>query len=125
MPPSNYVVGCRWIFKTKRRADGSLEQQKARPMAKGYHQLPGVDYIERFNPVVKTTTVWLILSLAVTALWPIHQLDNQNTFLHREITEFVFMSQPPIIHHPDLPDYLCLLHKALYSLKQAPRAWFH
>ena len=65
-PPSQNIIGCRWIFKTKLKVGGSLEHYKARLVAKGYHQRPGVGFVDTFNPVAKTTSIRLLLSLAVT-----------------------------------------------------------
>jgi len=61
----NNLVGCKWIFRIKRNPDGSVNRFKARLVAKGFHKRPGVDYLETFSPVIKPTTIHLVLSIAV------------------------------------------------------------
>jgi hypothetical protein len=126
IPPRNdlNIIDCKWVFKLKQKADGSIERHKARLVAKGFTQEYGIDYEETFSPVVKPSTIHLLLSLAVTCDWSIHQIDIQNAFLHGYLSEDVYMRQPSGFVDSKYPDYICKLDKALYGLKQAPRAWF-
>jgi len=118
------IIGCKWVFRVKRKADGSVDRYKARLVAKGFHQQPGIDFGETYNPVIKPTTIRLVLSIAFPFGWAVHQIDIHNAFLHGHLTENVFMAQPPGFTHPQFPNHICKLQKALYGLKQAPRAWF-
>jgi hypothetical protein len=126
VPPSSdqNIVGCRWVYKIKRNTDGLVSRYKARLVAKGFHQQAGVDFDERFSPVVKPPTVRIILSLAALNQWSLHQLDVSNAFLHGLLKETVFMAQPLGFVNSTLPSHVCHLQKSLYGLKQAPRAWF-
>jgi hypothetical protein len=123
-PPGANVVSGKWVFRHKYNSDGSLARYKARWVCRGFSQQQGIDFDETFSPVVKPSTIRIILSLAVSSSWPIHQLDVKNAFLHGTLHETVYCQQPSGFVDPSHPDFVCHLQKSLYGLKQAPRAWF-
>jgi hypothetical protein len=122
-PPRANIITGKWVFKHKFHADGSPARQKARWVVCGFSQRYGVDYDETFSPVVKPATIRVVLSIAVSRSWPIHQLDVKNAFLHGHLDETVYCQQPPGFVDSEAPDHVCLLQKSLSGLKQAPRAW--
>jgi hypothetical protein len=63
------VIDCRWVYKVKRRADGTIERYKAQLVAKGFKQRYGVDYKDTFSLVVKPTIIRLVVSLAISQNW--------------------------------------------------------
>uniref|UniRef100_A0A2N9GWL1 Reverse transcriptase Ty1/copia-type domain-containing protein n=1 Tax=Fagus sylvatica TaxID=28930 RepID=A0A2N9GWL1_FAGSY len=95
-------IECKWVFRIKRLADGSIERYKAQLVAKGFHQQPGIDYDETYNPVIKPTMVHTVLSIAISTGWSVQQIDIQNAFLHGTLSEDVYMMQPPGFQHPSI-----------------------
>ena len=93
-------------------------------MAKGFTQTYGVDYTETFAPVAKMNSIRVLLSLAVNQDWKLHQMDVKNAFLQGELEEEVYMKLPEGIKGNYSTNQVCRLKKAIYGLKQSPRAWY-
>ncbi|XP_050895280.1 uncharacterized mitochondrial protein AtMg00820-like [Lathyrus oleraceus] len=81
-PTGFNVIQSMWIFRHKEKSDGSFERHKARLVGDGAGQQVGIDCGETFSPVVKLATIRIVLSIAISKSWQIHQLDVKNVFLH-------------------------------------------
>uniref|UniRef100_A0AAV1TDK8 Integrase catalytic domain-containing protein n=1 Tax=Peronospora matthiolae TaxID=2874970 RepID=A0AAV1TDK8_9STRA len=122
LPNEQSAIGTKWVFKIKRKADGSIEKYKARLVAKGFRQKYGIDYTETFSPVVKYVTLRMIIAITKHFGWPLDQLDVVTAFLYGVMKEKVFCAVPEGVKMEG--DFDCLeLIKAIYGLKQASRVW--
>ncbi|WZY99333.1 hypothetical protein YC2023_071662 [Brassica napus] len=125
LPKGKKAVTSRWIFTIKYKADGKIERKKSRLVARGFTQTYGEDYIETFAPVAKLHTIRIVLSLAVNLGWGLWQMDVKNAFLQGELEDEVYMHPPPGLEHLVKRGNVLTLKKAIYGLKQSPRAWYN
>ncbi|KAK9181063.1 hypothetical protein WN944_024200 [Citrus x changshan-huyou] len=116
-PIHNIVIGSKWVYRIKYKEDRTIDRYKARLVAKGFTQISGVDFDETFSPVIKPTTIRLVMAIAVSSKWPMKKLDVKNAFLHGKLKETVYMEQPPGFKNPNLSSFVCKLNKSIYGLK--------
>ena len=118
LPAGRKAVKSKWVFKLKN--DG---RYRAHLVAKGFTQIPGIDYDETFSPVARFESLRLLLALATLEDWEIHQMDVKSAFLNGVLDEEIYMEQPIGFITTGKETKVCHLKKAIYGLKQASRAW--
>jgi hypothetical protein len=75
LPKDKKAIGCKWVYKIKHNANGSMSRYKVRLVTKGYAQTYGIDYEETYSLVAKMTTIRVIIVMAATKGWYLHQMD--------------------------------------------------
>ncbi|CAH9074982.1 unnamed protein product [Cuscuta epithymum] len=123
LPSGHKPIGLKWVFKLKKDSEGNVIKHKARLVAKGYVQRRGIDFEEVFAPVARLDTIRMLIALAAHREWKIHHLDVKSAFLNGDLQEEVYVSQPEGFCVKNEEHKVYKLSKALYGLRQAPRAW--
>ncbi|GJS21072.1 retrovirus-related pol polyprotein from transposon TNT 1-94 [Tanacetum coccineum] len=95
-PAGQKLVSCKWLFKIKEGINGGQNPRyKAMLVARGFTQRTGIDYNEVFSPVVRHTSIRVILALTACKDYELKQLDVKTAFLHGNLEEVIYMRQPP------------------------------
>ena len=123
LPKGRKAIKCKWVFKIKRNADGTVARYKARLVACGYSQEKGIDYHETFAPVVRMESIRVCLAVASALNMVTKQMDVSNAFLNGTLDEEIYMRQPEGYLNKHSPHSVCRLRKSLYGCKQAQRVW--
>lgn len=121
-PKNVKTVSSKWIFNIKRNPDGSVDKYKARLVAKGYLQKYKVDYFETYSPVVRMSSIRLLISLAVKFNLLVHHMDVTTAYLNGILHNDVYMKIPEGVEVNET-NKVCKLSKSLYGLKQSGREW--
>ncbi|KAL5850870.1 hypothetical protein ACOSQ4_008883 [Xanthoceras sorbifolium] len=125
LPKGKKAIGCKWVYAKKEGfPDKKSIRCKARLVAKGYAQMEGIDYNEVFSPVVKHSSIRILLALVAQLNLELVQLDVKTAFLHGDLEEEIYMTQPEGFKVAGKEDLVCKLGKSLYGLKQSPRQWY-
>ena len=122
LPARHRAIGLKWVYKIKRDENGNVVRHKARLVAKGYVQQAGIDFDEVFAPVARLESVRTMLALAAHQRWEVHHMDVKSAFLNGDLKEEVYIAQPPGFVIFGSENKVLRLRKALYGLRQAPRA---
>nr|GEU42921.1 hypothetical protein [Tanacetum cinerariifolium] len=123
-PLCKNVINMKWLWKNKHDEENTVIRNKSRVVAKGYAQKEGVDFEESFAPVSRLEDVRLFIAYVAHKSFTVYQMDVKITFLYGPLKEEVFVNQPDGFVDSYHPDKVYRLKKALYGIKQAPRAWY-
>lgn len=124
LPKGKKALKNRWVFRVKQDESTSSLKYKARLVVKGYSQKQGVDFDEIFSPVVKMSSIRVVLGLAARLNLEIEQMDVKTAFLHGDLEEELYMEQPEGYRVKGKEHCVWRLKKSLYGLKQAPHQWY-
>lgn len=148
-PKDKKIIGSRFVLTNKYNPDGTLTKRKARLVAQGYNQQPGIDFRQSFAPVARLGSIRLLTALAAKCNMQIRQFDIETAYLNGDLEEEVFLETPKdfkkllsiileeeeedsnlkkeceeMLKELGSGDKVCLLKKALYGLRQAGRSWY-
>ena len=123
LPKGKKALKDKWVYKLKIENNSSQLRYKAQLVVKRFYQKKGVNFKEIFSPVVKMSSIRIVLSLAARLNLEIEQLDVKTAFLHSDLEEEIYMELLEGFKVKGKENLVCKLRKSLYGLKQPPRQW--
>ena len=124
-------VGYKWVFVRKRNEKNEITRYKARLVAQGFSQRPGIDYEETYSPVMDAITFRFLMSLAADKNLEMRLMDVVTAYLYGSLDTDIYMKVPDGFKMPEAlnskPKELCAikLQISLYGLKQSGRMWYN
>ena len=118
-PSSCKPLSSKWVFKRKRKVDGSIDKYKPRLVIKGYRQTKDLDYFDTYSPVTRINSIRMVLAIVALKDLEVHQMGVKMTFLNGDLNEEIYMEQTEGFSTPGQERKVCRLVKSLYGLKQA------
>ncbi|RVX04725.1 Retrovirus-related Pol polyprotein from transposon RE1 [Vitis vinifera] len=124
-------VGYKWVFVRKRNENNEIIRYKARLVAQGFSQRPGIDYEETYSPVMDAITFRFLISLAVSEGLDMRLMDVITAYLYGSMDNDIYMKIPEGFKLPDANNtkprsmYSIKLQRSLYGLKQSGRMWYN
>jgi histone deacetylase 1/2 len=117
------VLGSRFVYKSKRKPDGTIYRWKARLVCQGFKQIEGIDFHETFSSQARLPSIKLLLFLVNLYDLDLFSFDIKTFFLYGDMKEDVFMEQPPGYADASKSalEWVWKLNKTLYGAKQSPR----
>ena len=123
VPEGRKPIDSRWVFAIKTDADGKVIKYKARVVARGFSQQPGIDYEETYAPVSRLASLRLFLTVVATMDLEMRQGDVEGAYLNSRLEETLYMAYPDGMARKPGCNAL-LLKGSLYGLKQSARVWW-
>jgi len=128
-PPKVIPIGCKWIFLRKRNEHGEVVRYKARLVAQGFTQRPGIDYDETYSPVMSGIMFRYLISMAANLNLKMQLMDVVTAYLYGSLYSEIYMRVPEGLKIPrpnqNRNMFIVHLQRSLYGLKQSGRMWFN
>ena len=122
-PKSYKPIRVKWVYKLKKNPLCEIVKHKARLVVKGYRQRYMIDYDEVLAHLSRFESICILIALVAQECWSLHHLDVKSAFLNGEIKEEIYVTQPQGYVKEGKEEWVLKLNKALYGLKEPPRAW--